>query len=251
MVKKDKLKEKLIAGLEDIKHGRIKEWNPMNKNEKRWKELNEKGPLSNCQECKRYGILYSNHRCKDCLSLRDKKVINDHESLKKMQEGFKPVVMKPIDLVNPTGESAIIENGEHIKKARLKEKGMEKFMTMLQGMESDTLDMDPIIITKEKGEIMIVPLEKKLGKYVLPDIDAPDDKLLKKKKRLVAKIVGDIQPTLKKQITNVTEIALMRKDIGLLKRLYLKLKGNKKPRLTNRLGCIFLEFDDGDEPIQI
>ena len=75
----------------------------------------------------------------------------------------------------------------------------------------------------------------------IPDLrEQVDTRLLKKKKAIIADILKQIAPSLREEITKVTELSLMRKDISQLKQLRKSSK-IEQPKLKSRVGCLFLE----------
>ena len=163
-----------------------------------------------------------------------------------MKKEDKPKAKVPVREIAPSGENKDIildPANKHIQK----EKSIEAIRTMMDRSSTDQ-DFDPIIIGKINGEMLAMPLESKGGKYTLPDIKGVSEKDFKKKEKIARKIVKKIHPILQRDIGNVTFIAMLRKPLSQLKKIYKKIdKDNSK--LTNRVGCIFLEVEE--ESIQI
>ena len=114
-------------------------------------------------------------------------------------------------------------------------------------------DIAPIIIARQKGKVHIAQAIEKDGVFVLPDMGRPSLGSLIKRKLQVRRIMKRLDPVLKRDIGEVTRIALMRKDEITLDKLEANLKKkdeSHKPQIRNRIGCIFIEFGE-DDIIQI
>lgn len=157
-----------------------------------------------------------------------------------------PVAQIFNDSIAPKGEDKEIildPANKHI----LKERGIEAVRTMMDRISTDQ-DFNPIVIGKVDGEMLVMPLENKNGKYTLPNLKAVSEKEFKKKEKMARKIVKKIHPVLQRDIGNITFIAMLRKPLPQLKRIYKKIN-NENTKLANRIGCIFLEVEE--ESIQI
>ncbi len=147
---------------------------------------------------------------------------------------------------NPYGVEVIDKPGDQVVQ---KERAEEQLLKMLDSVRTGE-PFKPIVIARKDNELYIRVLEVKGGTYVMPDIKAPDARVRRQKEKLSQKITTELATTLKDDISQVTYVALLRKPVDLLREIYRKLKrGNSKPRLVNRVGCIFLEVDD--ETVQI
>lgn len=183
---------------------------------------------------------------KQCLnkSLRDKFVCGKH-----LHDG----VDKISDVKNSYGEDVLKKPTDPgIRKEIAKERAEERLLKVIEQMRGAD-DIPPIIFGKHKGEIQCIPLEvDKKGKLQLPDLTYTSEKELAERESIAKEIVEHINDQLKEQIAGVSFVALQRKETRTLKAVLKRLKRNfPKPnvRLTNRIGCIFLEIDD--ETIQI
>ena len=111
-------------------------------------------------------------------------------------------------------------------------------------------DFRPIVFGKNKGEFFVFNLEEKNGKYIIPKIEANTQEDNEIKEELSKQIMKKIRKTLKRDIQEVTKIALLRKEIKELKDFNDELRKKEfKPKLTNRVGSIFLDI--GNKTIQI
>lgn len=157
--------------------------------------------------------------------------------------------MKKIcDEAAPLGESAIVQRTEVIETAMYKEKAIEGIKKALENIASDQ-DFGPIIFARVNKELVATACEIKDGVFVLPNLELPSKISLIWKRRRVRSILKSINKVLRRDIGEVTEVALMRKTDDQLKEIQKALKKKKKVGLKNRIGCIFLEV--GDETVQI
>jgi len=144
-------------------------------------------------------------------------------------------------------DTKVLKNPNH--KEVVKEKGMETLVNMMKNLGTDA-DVPPMIISKQKGQLIILALEKKDGQYVIPEFKAMTEEEIKAKEKVARKIVKKMDTVIKRDIESVVYTALIRKPKKQLDRILAKFKGKKeKARLVNRVGCIFLEIEE--ESIQI
>lgn len=111
-------------------------------------------------------------------------------------------------------------------------------------------DISPHVIQVSDGKPVLVKLEAdENGIFQLPEIRQISDQEFATKKKLVKKIIEHIGPTIKADIESITYIALLRKDESKLRDIVEKFKGPDKPKykLENRVGCIWIVFEDGWE----
>ena len=163
-----------------------------------------------------------------------------------MKKENKTKDMEPIKELPPNGENKEIIRDPASKQIQ-RERAIEAMRDMMDRLSTDR-DFDPIIIGKINGEMLAMPLESKGGKYTLPDLKIVSEKDFKKKEKIAKKIVKKIHPILQRDIGNVTFVAMLRKPLPQLNRIYKKIKKNNT-KLANRIGCIFLEVEE--ESIQI
>lgn len=113
-------------------------------------------------------------------------------------------------------------------------------------------DMPLIVLGKDNGKMVIEQLEIKDGAWQLPELKHISLDDIQEKEKLARKISKQVNPVLKRDIQNVTYVALLRKPLKTLQRLRDKLalgKIRRRTKITNRVGCIFLEVED--ETVQI
>jgi hypothetical protein len=162
---------------------------------------------------------------------------------------------KKAEIVNPDkfdGKEVIENRPIEVQKSLAKEQVMESLKVLIDNIGNSDFNLTPIVVGKKNKELFVSKLVLIDGVYTLPDLDKPLVEDLETKRILVANIMKNIDTVLKKEIGEVTETALMRKDVDVLNNLNNKLsiKGQgffhkkKKAHLRNRLGCIFLEVDD-------
>ena len=157
-------------------------------------------------------------------------------------------IKKIKDVEAPRGEEAISPKiSDQVVLEMNDEKLNEKVQGMMDKMMSGA-DFSPIIIGKQNGKFIISTMEQKSdGTFVMPDIKGISRIQKFWKERRVDRILRKIHPILRRDIGPVTKVALMRKSEDDLKELEKRLrkKSNRRNiRITNRVGCIFLEFDD-------
>jgi len=163
--------------------------------------------------------------------------------MKEKKEKEKQIKKALLDIDNPRGEEAIRPSNLSIQSKVLGEGVIENLVNAFDKISTNQ-DFVPILLGKVKGQIIAIPLQRKKGKYLLPNLSAPTDKEINHKKGLAKKIIELINPVLKRDIGDVAELALLRKDVNKLKILLADLKEGKKPHLSNRVGCIFLDVGD-------
>ena len=167
---------------------------------------------------------------------------------KPIPSAMKEVTDPTLNLMNPPGDVAA-KNPNH--SAVVQENNMENTMQIFEDLRAGRLPSKPCIIGSVNGkmilrEVKLTPGKNGLG-YIEDYYPKPDD--LKKRKRMAEKIVDKLNPVLKRDIGRVAYIALTRKPLEKLKEIHRELKKDKKTKLTNRVGCIFLEV--GDRTCQI
>lgn len=153
-----------------------------------------------------------------------------------------------LNLMNPPGDIAA-KNPHH--SAVMMENNMENTMQAIEDLRAGRLPSKPCIIGSVNGRMLFREVKITPGKdgiaYIEDYYPKPDD--LKKRKGMAKKIVEKLNPVLKRDIGKVAYIALTRKPLEKLKEIHRELKKGKKTKLTNRVGCIFLEV--GDQTCQI
>lgn len=160
-----------------------------------------------------------------------------------------------VDIKTPKGECAVVDNSPLVQSSMHKERAVEGIKRIMDNL-SGSADFAPVVFGRVNGEIIATACEIKDGVFVLPDFSQlPSSAALSWKKRRVNNIMKRIDKILRRDIGQVTEVALMRKSDDQLRAIEnaLKRKKNKsflsRVSLRNRVGCIFLEVDD--ETVQI
>ena len=164
-----------------------------------------------------------------------KNIVNRAFSLQPMN--FEAEVM-----TNEGFTSYAIQHGEEVEKKK------EIAISFMNQLISGKSDVTPIVIGMKGGSIVFKELNINDDGYIeLPeDIKFQTKDELLQKQRVISRIVDEIAPVLHADIESVVYLALMRKDKKRLKKVLEKLqtatKRDEKPRLTTRLGCIYLEI---------
>ncbi len=163
--------------------------------------------------------------------------------------GQKKAFILTKDEKTPTGETAVLNPMDpKIEKALHTERAMEGYKKLIDSLTTGS-DFSPIVIARVDGEIKATSCDLQNGVYVLPEFKPPSKLQLFLKKRLVQKIIKTLNPILRRDIGNIVQVALLRKTDIQLKEIQKKMDKGDPPKLTNRIGCIYLEV--GDESTQI
>lgn len=127
-----------------------------------------------------------------------------------------------------------------------KEKAVEILSSMMKNVSEGTIDkIKPFIIASNDGKLIVEEcVVNEQGEITLPEIKVNTQDDIKRKSKFVKRIVNQISPVLHADIDNVTYIALMRKDEEKLTKMLNELNKGKKPKLENRVGCIYLVIGD-------
>lgn len=126
------------------------------------------------------------------------------------------------------------------------EQTKESISKLMSEIIAGKKDISPYIITVINNK----PIIQKLhidgnGKIQIPDLLYPTKTDIDRKKKIVRAILDKITPVLHADIENVTYTALLRKDeVDLIKCIEELENKEQKPRLQNRVGCIFLIVGD-------
>ena len=158
-----------------------------------------------------------------------------------VSSGMVPITDPILNVANPTAEVAA-KNPDH--PAVIEERSIE---TILNNILSGNPLENPIVLGTRNGkpffkEVKIEPGED--GRAYIEDFKPKKDDL-KKRQRMAEKIIEKIQPVLRKDIGTVAYMALTRKPLNHLKNMYREIKKDaKNVKLSNRVGCIFLEVGD-------
>lgn len=127
-----------------------------------------------------------------------------------------------------------------------KERTIEIMGSLLKSISEGNVDsIKPMVIAVKDGNLIVENCKvDDEGNISLPEIKVNSKKDIAKKSKYVRRIVKEITPVLHAEIENVSFIALMRKDTDKLDEILSELQKGTKPRLENRVGCIWLIVGD-------
>lgn len=154
---------------------------------------------------------------------------------------------------SPNGDDFLvlnIPNHPSVQNEILHEQGIELLSTAFNQFAKGE-EIEPIVLGSVNGVMVVKRAAKDAnGNYTFPTLGgtlSASERL--RKKEIVAKIMERITPVLQAQIADVTYIALQRKDIALLEDIesIIEESNSENVKLVNRLGCIFVQFGNGQE----
>jgi len=159
-------------------------------------------------------------------------------------ENEKPKPTVPSKEPKGTSTEALINTNFSV--AGQKEKGIELLGSFVNLMSSGDINkIQPMIIAVKDGQLIVEKvIVDEHGKISLPELTLNTREDLDKKSKFVRKILKTISPVLQAEIDNVTYVALMRKDQEKLQNMFEAIQTGTKPKLENRLGCIWLIVGD-------
>lgn len=155
---------------------------------------------------------------------------------------------KPIPVMPPHGIAALTDPISPVVIEQQKdEQTIEVMKALMEKLSNNDLhNFEPVIFGIKDKKIIArkVKLDKD-GRPIVENIDFPDKRTLAKKEKLAKQITDDLQKTIDHDMPGVIYTALIRKPLDKLKELRRKIKKqNSPPRLSQRMGCIWLEVED-------